>query len=77
MSNREAELPALPAADYTAAEVASIFRCGPVKIMDEAKRIGVGVNLRGRAGWRFSVRDIEALRVAMAPPPPIERRRRA
>lgn len=61
--------------DATAREVAALFRCERQKIIDEARRSGIGYNLKGRAGWRFTAADIEALRKAMRPATaPVEKR---
>jgi len=63
----------------TLAEVAAEFRCSGEKISDVAKAIGVGMNLRGSAGWRFAEEDVAAIREAMRPKPastPVRRRRR-
>jgi len=61
----------------TAAEVAARFGCSARKIKQEAARFGIGMNLRGRAGWRFSEADVEKLRRALTPPPAVEGRRSA
>lgn len=63
--------------DKTAAEVAAIFRCSPRKVWSVARAKGIGFNLGGRAGWRFTDADIDKLRAAMAPPAPVQRRRSA
>lgn len=60
----------------TTFEVARLFRCSARKVLTEAKRIGVGANLGGRAGYRFTAADVDALRESMRPPAPVERRRR-
>ena len=57
----------MTAPDLTAREVAELFRCERQKVIDEARRVGVGYNLKGRAGWRFTDADVAALRKAMAP----------
>lgn len=64
----------------TAYEVADEFRCSTRKVTDIARANRIGVNLGGRAGWRFNRADVLALWEAMRPPAPIEvprRRRRA
>lgn len=63
--------------DMTAAEVADILRCKPRKVWTEAAKHGIGANLGGRAGWRFTRADVDALRAALRPAPaPSQRRRR-
>lgn len=51
----------------TVYEVAEEFRCSPRKISDVARAHGIGANLEGRAGWRFSQADKLALWEAMRP----------
>ena len=63
--------------DKTAAEVAATFRCSPRKIWELARAKSIGYNLGGRAGWRFTDADVDKLRRAMTPPPPVESRRSA
>jgi hypothetical protein len=63
--------------DHTAAQVAAIFGCSKRKVTDEATRHGVGYNLGGRGGYRFTDADVEKLRKAMAPVVAPERRRSA
>lgn len=63
--------------DATAAEVAAVLRCSRRKVTDEASRRGIGYNLGGRAGFRFTAHDIEKLRQAMTPAAPVEERRTA
>ena len=65
------------AVDKTAVEVALQFGCSDRKVKREAARFGIGINLRGSAGWRFNDADIAALRKALTPPPAVERRRSA
>ena len=52
-----------------------IFGCSSRKISTEARRLGIGMNLGGRAGLRFTEADVEALRRALTPPPKVETRR--
>ena len=64
-------------AEHTADEVAARFRCSARKVRETARRHGIGINLSGRAGWRFTDAEVEALRRALAPTPePVVRRRR-
>jgi len=57
-------------------EVAETFRCGPRKVANVAKAHGIGVNLGGRAGWRFTAADKLALWEAMRPKKVVTPRRR-
>lgn len=52
----------------TTAEVAAELRCGRAKVYALAKEHRIGINLGGRAGWRFTEADKKALREAMRPP---------
>jgi hypothetical protein len=63
----------------TAPEVAETFRCSTRKVTDVARAHGIGANLGGRAGWRFTDSDELALWEAMRPKtaPVVRRRRRA
>jgi hypothetical protein len=63
--------------DKTAAQVAAIFGCSRRKVTDLARAKGIGYNLAGRAGWRFTDADVDKLRRAMTPPPAIDQRRSA
>ena len=64
---------------HTTREVADRFRCSTWKVLKVAKAAGIGMDIGGRAGWRFPDSDVEALRDAMRPAPqaPMRRRRRA
>jgi hypothetical protein len=48
-------------------EVAEWLRCSPRKVADVARANGIGANLEGRAGWRFTEADKLALFDAMRP----------
>lgn len=62
--------------DKTAEEVAAILGLRTKrKVWEEARKHGIGYNLGGSAGWRFTDADVDALRKAMAPPKPVKRRR--
>lgn len=60
----------------TVKEVAAEFRCSPRKISDVARDNSIGMNLQGRAGWRFTEADKVALREAMRPKKVVAVRRR-
>ncbi|MCR1785363.1 hypothetical protein KVF89_22675 [Nocardioides carbamazepini] len=59
-------------------QTAARFRCSPRKVADVAKANNIGMNLKGRAGWRFTAADRARLQLAMrpAPPEPVQRRRK-
>ena len=66
----------MPGTVLTTAEVAERLRCSEWKVRKEAKRLGLGVNLAGRAGYRYTEADADALWESMRPVAPVERRRR-
>jgi transposase-like protein len=51
----------------TRAEVAAEFRCSPRKVSEVARKHGIGADLGGRAGWRFTAADKSRLLAAMKP----------
>lgn len=61
---------------YTAAEVADELRISPRKVREVAKEIGVGANIGGTAGYRYSDADKLAIWESMRPAPTVERRRK-
>lgn len=62
---------------HRTADVASKLGCSPKTIRSRARAAGVGINLDGRAGMRFSDRDIEQLVASLRPTPaPVKPRRR-
>lgn len=60
----------------TVYEVAEEFRCSARKVSDLARANGIGANLGGRAGWRFTEADKLALWDAMRPVAKVNPRRR-
>jgi hypothetical protein len=62
--------------DRTTAEVAEELRCSDEHVRVLAKRLNVGYNLGGRAGWRFPEADIAAMKEALRPVKPVNVRRR-
>lgn len=60
----------------TVYEVAEEFRCSPRKISDVARANGIGMNLQGTAGWRFTEADKLSLQEAMRPAKKVAPRRR-
>lgn len=51
----------------TAAEVADELRISKRKVTDLATSLGIGANVGGRAGYRFTEYDVLALWEAMRP----------
>ena len=64
---------------FTASEVAAELRCSTRKVTETASAHGIGANLGGRAGYRFTEADKLALWEAMRPKVAavVRRRRRA
>lgn len=62
---------------YRAEDVAEELQCSPRHVRNKAREHGIGANLGGRAGWRFTEEDVAALLKAMTPvKPPVVRRQR-
>lgn len=61
---------------YTATEVAEELRISPRKVREVAKDIGVGANVGGTAGYRYSEADKLAIWESMRPVQVVERRRK-
>ena len=61
---------------YTTAEVAEKLRCSARKVRTQAAKLGIGIALNGRAGYRYTSGDIDRLMDSMRPAPPVARRRR-
>ena len=61
----------------TTADVAQRFRCSRRKVWDLATSLGVGANLGGPAGWRFTEQDVAEMLESMRPEKPVKRQRRA
>lgn len=60
----------------TTADVADRLRCSKRKVTATATRLGLGANLGGRAGFRFTEADVEAMWESMRPTAPVQARRR-
>lgn len=65
------------AAYHKAEDVAAMFGCHRQTLIRIAKRLGVGMNLGGRAGFRFSDDDVAVIREALRPKVVTKRRRSA
>ena len=63
--------------DLRTRDLAKQFGCSERKVRLIARQLGVGMDLGGRAGFRFTPGDVERIRAALAPKPPVERKRSA
>lgn len=61
---------------YTTAEVAEHLRCGTRKIRNVARELGVGLDLGGKAGCRYTQADVDAIWDFMRPVQQVAPRRR-
>lgn len=63
--------------DLRTRDLAEQFGCSPWKVRTIARQLGVGMDLGGRAGFRFTPADVQKIRAALAPKPAPERVRSA
>lgn len=61
---------------HTTAEVAETLRVSPRKIRKTAAELGLGIEVGGRAGFRYTDDDVAALIESMRPVQPVPARRR-
>ncbi|MET1062190.1 MAG: hypothetical protein ABWX71_04790 [Aeromicrobium sp.] len=66
---------------HATVDVAAKLGCSPKTVRSRARAAGVGIVLDGRAGMRFSDRDVDILVASLrpdplGPTPPVRRRRR-
>lgn len=61
---------------YTTAEVAERLRCSARKIRTVAAQNGIGIELGGRAGFRYTEADVAAIIDALRPAEAVKPRRR-
>jgi hypothetical protein len=61
---------------YTTADLAAEFGLAEKTIRKRAARLGLGINLDGRAGYRYSDADRTKLIEDMRPEPVVAKRRR-
>lgn len=64
-------------ADLRTSDLAEQFGCSEWKVRQLAHQLAVGADFGGRAGFRFTPADVEKIRKALAPKPPVERERTA
>lgn len=63
-------------ATLTTADLAERLRCEPRKVRKAAAALGIGVDLGGRAGYRYTEAEADALWESLRPVQAVERRRR-
>lgn len=63
-------------ATLTTADLAERLRCGERKVRKVAAQLGIGVDLGGRAGYRYTEAEADALWESLRPVQTPERRRR-
>lgn len=65
-----------PAYPYNTADLAAEFGLTRPTIRAKAAKLGIGIDLEGRAGFRYSEADRQKLIDSMKPAPTVQRRRR-
>jgi hypothetical protein len=63
-------------ATLTTADLAERLRCSERKVRKAAGQLGIGVDLGGRAGYRYTEAEADALWNSLRPVQTVERRRR-
>lgn len=63
-------------ATLTTADLAERLRCSQRKVRRAAAALGIGADLGGRAGYRYTEAEADALWDSLRPAKPVERRRR-
>lgn len=61
---------------YTTADLARDFKCAPKTVRKRAAKLGIGIDLEGRAGFRYTEADRQRLIESMKPAQPVARKRR-
>jgi hypothetical protein len=61
---------------YTTDALAAEFSVSPKTIRRRAANLRIGINLEGRAGWRYSEADRQKLIDSLKPPAPVKQRRK-
>lgn len=57
-------------------EVADELRCSKVKVQQLARSLGVGYDIGGTVGFRFTDADVQKMRDSLRIQPPVAARRR-
>lgn len=60
----------------TTADVAERLRCSTKTVRRRSAELGIGVNLAGQAGYRYTEADVDLLWESMRPEQPVARRSR-
>lgn len=63
-------------ATLTTADLAERLRCSERKVRKAASALRIGVDLGGRAGYRYTEAEADLLWESLRPVQPVERRRR-
>lgn len=63
-------------ATLTTADLADRLRCNERTVRKAAAALGIGINLGGRAGYRYTEAEADQLWASLRPVQPVERRRR-
>lgn len=61
---------------FTTAEVAEQLRISPRKVRKQSAELGLGIEVGGRAGYRYNQADVDALWDSMRPVQPVAAKRR-
>lgn len=61
---------------YTTADLAAELNCHKNTVRKRAARLGIGIDLEGRAGFRYSEADRQKLIESLRPAPPAAPRKR-
>jgi biotin operon repressor len=61
---------------HTATSLAAELGISPRTVREHARPLGLGINIKGRAGYRFSEADRQALIDSLKPPAPVKARRK-
>lgn len=56
-----------PTENHKTSEVANLLRCTPRTVTKLATELGIGANLGGSAGFRFTTAEIEQMRDSLRP----------
>lgn len=61
---------------YTTADLAAELKCHKNTVRKRAARLGIGIDLEGRAGYRYSEADRAKLIESLRPSAPVPTRKR-